>query len=502
MSDTPQTDADGVPATPPSTLDRLLVQIAAQGDFPAVGRFLGEVTSALRLPNVSAQQIANLVLKDFSLTNSLLRTVNSAFFATPGGRRVSTVSNAVVLLGVDRVANLAVGLRLFDHFTGQNALRPVRTMMLQGLLTGVNARGVAQSIAHVVPEEAFIAGMMSDLGRLSVAFYLPDAYEELSRRAIADGITLAEAGTLTLGADFDSIGMAVATAWGFPPHICGAIAPRSATPATDPGDASLQLVVSFARELTTLLARTSDDDRRIHLDALRGRFKNVLPVRAAQLEQVVIESNSRLQELLAALHVSARDLAIDAGLPVHSAGPPPEPAELRPNQDPTLILRALEEISEALSGQHALNDVLMMVLEAMYRGLGFDHVVLLLASPAHDQLRGRFMLGAGVDTVLPQIQVPLGAAGGELARAITARQEVLVADVRANPDAVGLPPAVMAALAPSAVVALPIVIGSKAIGAIYVDRGPGHPPIDTIDLRYLRLLRDQAVLAVRLCRTG
>ena len=472
---TPLPDQIPPAADPPATITRLLSHMTAQGDFPAVGLFLAEVTSALQRPTASSQQIANLILKDFALTNALLRTVNSAFFASARGQQVSTVSRAVLLLGVDTVGNLAVGLRLLEHFNGPGELRTVRTLMLESLLTGVHAREIAQCIRNVVPEEAFIAGLTHDLGRLSVAYYLPDAYAKISHRAARLGVSLTEAAPTVLETSFETIGQAIAQAWNFPDKIC------NATDATTGG--VLHHIVSFARELTTLLAATASDERSLRLIALRERFEPHLPVRAAELERLVTASSLRLQELLRILHVSPRALAED----------------LRPPTPPTdttapLVLLAIDEITEALAGPFALNDVLMLVLEGMYRGLGFAHAVLLLVTHQRDVLRGRCMLGAGAEHLLAEMQVPLVSSGSDISAVITEQHEL----VTSGPfTALGFSPAVIAALAPSVAAALPIVVNGIAIGALYVDRGTTQPEISPEELRGLRLLRDQAILAVR-----
>ncbi len=63
--------------------------------------------------------VSNAILKDYSLTNKILRLVNSAYY-NRGGGKISTISRAVVMLGINPVRSLATGLMLFEHM--QNKL--------------------------------------------------------------------------------------------------------------------------------------------------------------------------------------------------------------------------------------------------------------------------------------------------------------------------------------------------------------------------------------------
>ena len=304
---------------PPPALARLLAQMTSQGDFPAVSRFLEQVTTALHRTDESRQQIADLIAQDVALTKALLRTANTSFVAAPNTPHLSTIADAMRLLGVEMIAHLALGLRLLAHFNGPGELRTVRSLMLENLLTGVHARALAESVADVVPEDAFIAGLMHGLGRLAVAYYLPDAYAKISHRAARLGATLSAAAQPILGTSFETIGQGVAVAWRFPTHICGAIAPlpdpapgrsvRDRTPVG--GGTPLQVVVSCAHDLTTLLAHHPREEHGPRLGALQTRFAGTLSVRTAELEHLVATSSARLQDLLAALHLSPR--AIGSG---------------------------------------------------------------------------------------------------------------------------------------------------------------------------------------------
>ena len=99
-----------------SPLDSLLARLQDRGDFPAFSKSIAEInrlTSSSRAHTGSASELANVVLRDYSLTNRLLRLVNSAFYG-PFSGRITTVSRAVVILGFEQVRLAAASLLILE----------------------------------------------------------------------------------------------------------------------------------------------------------------------------------------------------------------------------------------------------------------------------------------------------------------------------------------------------------------------------------------------------
>ena len=100
-----------------STLDFLLRKIRHKSDFPSFSKHIMEINkkaSVSRVNTSSAFELANAILKDYSLTSKLLKLVNSAFYGQFAGK-ITTVSRAVVVLGFEQVSMAASSLMLFEH---------------------------------------------------------------------------------------------------------------------------------------------------------------------------------------------------------------------------------------------------------------------------------------------------------------------------------------------------------------------------------------------------
>ncbi len=161
-----------------------------------------------------------------------------------------------------------------------------------------------------------------------------------------------------------------------------------------------------------------------------------------------------------------------------------------------LIFTAVNEIAQALTGDFKINNVLTMIVEAMYRGVISDHVLMAMANPKRTQVTARFGLGDDFDRIREAFDLPLREGSGLPARCILEKQEFVVDDVRQKSQSNLMPRALMKLLGPQSLIFMPLVVKDNAIGLFLVSRKLGKSPFDKQDLRDVRTLRNQALLAI------
>jgi putative nucleotidyltransferase with HDIG domain len=197
--------------------NRLAALVGGVSTLPSCPRAFQEISTCLRQPNASAADAARIIGRDAAMTANLMKLVNSAFF---GSRRpISSVEKALAYLGLDTVAALALGHSLFQN-GGSPAPGEVNleSLWLHSLQTAMAARAIAlvEKLPAARVEEAFLTGMLHDIGRVVYATRSgpgpgdsagsdEDAVEQVDRHH-------AEVGAYLLGL------------WGFPSHIVAAVA--------------------------------------------------------------------------------------------------------------------------------------------------------------------------------------------------------------------------------------------------------------------------------------
>ena len=225
------------------------------GQNPRVERVIERVTRlpfspvAMKILQVAwderagARDMAKVIVLDQAFTARLLRIANSPYYGQ--SREVTTVSQAVSLLGMDAIASLALTLFTFGSVPEEeNDLLSIGHLWEHSLGTAVWARSIAARVKHPMPEEAFVAGMLHDMGKVLLYQFFKKELLEAVRIAETEGLPFADAERIVLGTDHAAVGQAAAHQWGFPALLRHSIAfhraPREVP--RDAGDAVKKVV--------------------------------------------------------------------------------------------------------------------------------------------------------------------------------------------------------------------------------------------------------------------
>src|SRR5215213_10610288 len=131
---------------------------------------LPEVTSQIiqtvEDPKSTASQLHKIVSHDPALVTRILKVVNSAFYGLPG--QIGSIERAIVLLGLTAVKNIAVAASLGQLFRGARLCEKftARDLWKHCIAVGVAARDLAKQMKVPMTDEAFLAGMIHDVGIL------------------------------------------------------------------------------------------------------------------------------------------------------------------------------------------------------------------------------------------------------------------------------------------------------------------------------------------------
>jgi putative nucleotidyltransferase with HDIG domain len=197
--------------------------VASLAELPPMPTSIQEVIVACDDHDMTVGQLSQVVLRDQSLTANILKLANSAFYGH--ARRVTTVTEAVVLLGFSAIKSLAI-----SSHTARLLNRPLPGYGLnQGELwhhsicVAFTARRLAVEV-HLAPvEEAFVAGLLHDIGKTVLSGYMEQAFAEVSRVSTETREPFHHVEARLLGFDHAELGARVAARWSFPQELEEAI---------------------------------------------------------------------------------------------------------------------------------------------------------------------------------------------------------------------------------------------------------------------------------------
>lgn len=222
-------------------LNELVHQVNQLAPLPAVAM---RVLQLAEDPNASAQELASAIATDQALTAKLLRLANSAYFAA--GREITTVRDAVVLLGMSEIRRLVLTTALMGHFADDTGTLSIAAFWGHALATGMVAQVMARHTGLAAPEEAYTAGILHDIGKLVMNQYATERFDAAATLATTKGIPMERAEAEVFGFSHPELGRRLAESWRLPASLAGAIAHHHALPGTEHG---LDYVVAQANDL-------------------------------------------------------------------------------------------------------------------------------------------------------------------------------------------------------------------------------------------------------------
>ncbi|MGV3680033.1 MAG: HDOD domain-containing protein [Acidovorax sp.] len=513
-----------------ATLDFLLRRMRHKSDFPALSDSVTRIQRVAHSEDDSISDLTHEILKDVALTHKLLRLVNSVHYAHAGRGTISTVSRAVSLVGFNAVRNMAMSLVLLDHMQDKAHAEQMREEFLRSMMAGSVAAelcGPGQGA-----EEAFIGAMFQNLGRMLCSFYFPEEAEQV-RKLVAGGRLEGgeEAAAMqVLGLGFEDLGTGVARVWGLPDSLQRCMRKPLGSPMQRPAEQGverLRWVALAANEVADILLHGEPARLEERLQGVGTRYSRTLALAPAAIAEATLRGRRKLVSLAETLELrvppgtpaarllqlppSAEDGAalLDDALAPHELGAgevPPLPAVLASQaggavsvaQVNELLSAGVQDVTNAMVDTFALNDVLRMILETMFRALGFRRMVFCLRDARTEVLVGRFGLGEGSEAAVRAMRVPLKVPGDLFAAVCLRGADTLINDATDPRIKARLPEWYRAGLDAPSFLLLPLQIKGQTFALIYADQSSaGGIVVDDKALGLLRTLRNQAVMAFR-----
>ncbi len=194
-----------------------------------VSQALKRVTTIATLPEVTSRIIATvedpkstaallhkIVSHDPALVTRILKVVNSAFYGLPG--QIASIERAIVLLGLNAVKNIAVAASLGQLFRGVKLCQgyTAKDLWAHCVAVAVASRELAKGMKMPIADEAFLAGMIHDIGMLVELQTAPEVLQAVCERAKTGTPDFCALEREVGGVDHQQLGMGLAELWKFP----------------------------------------------------------------------------------------------------------------------------------------------------------------------------------------------------------------------------------------------------------------------------------------------
>ncbi|MCP4187879.1 MAG: HDOD domain-containing protein [Gammaproteobacteria bacterium] len=187
--------------------------------MPTLPEIYTRVSAQLEDTNSSIDEIGETIANDPAISYKILTMVNSAFFGLPN--KISSIAQAISLLGRARVKQILIGALLGDIFKGLDSeLFSLKDFWQHSIRTAIISQFLAKDSAYVdEPDVIFTSSLLHDVGRLILAAQMPEVLPEIEQRARDTGLSVVQSEVDILGITHAEIGGALMQKWDFPDLI-------------------------------------------------------------------------------------------------------------------------------------------------------------------------------------------------------------------------------------------------------------------------------------------
>jgi len=227
-----------IPPPPPSREDpearqsRKLALLAALSEgLPTLPAYVFELNSLLAAAPVNLKRVGEIIRTDPSLTAQLIRLCNSAFMGFR--ERVTRIEHAVMLVGTERLRTMVLTCSLVEYVGHRMASENMQAFWQHCFLTAALSERLARGVAYCQPEQAYLAGLLHDIGALPLLMVTATDSQEIANLPLGGWGESLELERERFGTDHCEVGRWIGVSWNFSPILLEVMVthhhPREAT---------------------------------------------------------------------------------------------------------------------------------------------------------------------------------------------------------------------------------------------------------------------------------
>lgn len=471
-----------------STKESVFHRIKESGHVPVLPEILVRLLEACDNQATPLTQVASLIDKDPSLSYKVLQLVNSAYFGLK--TTYSGVDQAVVYLGVNSVKNMAVTAAVHQVFNSErlNNLKyfNIHTFWHHSLKCACLSRRLAELSGQANPDDAYLGGLLHDLGKLVLVSAYPEQYESVLAESPRQD-ELLEAEQSKIGAHHADIGAWLVADWNLNSLIGDAISYHHENPERVTGAFPLVKIVYTANEL-------SKDG---NLERARGVADLLLEVAEEDLKQITEAATEEILQISSELGITVEAPSPEDGEQGRTVIVAEDGATLHTNlasriKGISLLSGFLENMSQAED-----NEAMIKAFEQSLQVLfGFDRTILLMPDRDEVLLSGRASASNKLQGLSLELILPIQKSSSRIVKAYQTRSLDYLKTSEEQDNLADRQ--VMSAFGSRVVALVPLAAEMQEVGVTLIGLPESMTELSTNDHRLLKTICQQAAMCLYL----
>ena len=460
-------------------------------DMPVFSGTVADVTESVNSEDSSASEVAQTILRDASLTSRLLKVANS-FNYNPSGKKISTVSRAVMVLGFEQVGALTLTLALVDSLSEGVQRHKLTEEMAQSFHAAIQAQQLAKKMGCKSPEDIFVATLLSRLGNMAFWAFSGQKGTEVLNLIQSENLTEQEAESQVLGFRLRDLTVGLSKSWSLGELLDDFLSDHH-------GNDERHNIISIGQELAEA-AKNGWDSEQVAIIFERAAKKLGLSVdeveelahqnakHAKEITRIygVTEASKRIPQPNIDMEIIGED---SAEVEPESTDEPRSTitedtvvtvTDKYPEPDSNVQLTIMQEITSAIEEKPSINIILEMVLEGLHRGVGMDRALFAILSPDRRTLTCKYALGENNERLCKELRINLSNTNNIFHKVIDSKKAM---HVPSDPKKLTgtLSRDTLSLLGPPAYLVMPVIVRSKVIGIFMADRNASGRDVEEKD---------------------
>lgn len=366
-----------------------------EAELPALAAVVQDLHRLAQHEKSSVKQLADVLLRDASLTSKVLRIANSVYY-NPSQETIRTISRAIVLIGFNNVRQIGMSVSLIDGLLGSAPRDQLQELLARSFHAAVQARNMAGYVLTRHDEEIFIAGLLYHLGELAFWGCGGDQADRLASILSQPGVDSDEAVQEVLGTSFRQLTQGLVKSWNL-------------------GDI-LSLVHNSANRHDPAV-RAVSLGARISEAALLGWESPEMEKLVAEMAGFTgVSTEEAMQQVLASADEAVKVVATFGASQLGRLIPNTDPEQIRLQQEerkarllqPNLLVlqQALQDLGLMVVRRGDVSSILDTLLKGLHQGAGLERVLLVVLADSHSCFRPKRVVGEGTQAWLDDFVLP------------------------------------------------------------------------------------------------
>ncbi|MBI5179107.1 MAG: HDOD domain-containing protein [Nitrospinae bacterium] len=273
--------------------NRRRITIQSIQDLPTLSTIISKLVEMMDNENSSPKELSDLISKDQSILAAILKLVNSAFYGFP--RKITSVHQAVVILGFNTVKSMALGASIFKAKGKGKTQFDRNALWIHSVGVGTAAKIIAQKVGYKDADEAFVAGLMHDVGKVIFDSSFSDDFKLVTEKVEDEAILILDAERSVMGIDHAEAGQILLFKWQLPLPVVNAVGYHHDLEKAPEAYAELAAIVHLADIVCRKLKIGSGGDSRI--PKVDRTSMKILKLSTARLEEVLHETEANKETI-------------------------------------------------------------------------------------------------------------------------------------------------------------------------------------------------------------